>query len=64
VTRYRIIDVRKVHLDVIADCTAALVDTDLGQMIFVMQYVEGNDSQPGYWWRRIYDASSQIKRLY
>ena len=64
VTHYKIIEVRKIHLDVTADYTIALVDTDLGQMIFVMQYVEGNDSQPGYWWRRIYDASSQIKRLY
>jgi len=64
VTHYKIIEVRKVHLDVIADFTAALVDTDLGQMVFLMQYSEGNDSRPGYWWRRSYDAGTRINRLY
>jgi len=64
VTHYKILEIRKVHLDVIDNYTAALVDTDLGQMVFLMRYVNGNDSRPGYWWRRIYDASSQIKRLY
>lgn len=64
ITHYKIIEVRKVHIDIIADYTAALVDTDLGQMVVLMQYVEGNDSTPRYWWRRVYDASPQIKRLY
>jgi hypothetical protein len=63
VTRYKIIEVRKVHLEVIADYTAALVDTNLGQMIFLMRY-EGDDSTPGHWWRRIYAANLPIKRLY
>ena len=61
-TSYQILDIREVHIP--DTCTAALVDTNLGRMIVLMQYVKEKGSTPGYWWRRIYDASPQIKRLY
>lgn len=64
VTNYRIIEIRKIHINLIPDYTVALVDTDLGQMIFLMQYVGPEGSSPGHWWRRVYDATSPIKRLY
>jgi hypothetical protein len=64
-TSYRILNLREVHIGEFPDTyAAALVDTNLGRMIVLMQYIKGKDSTPGYWWRRIYDASPQIKRLY
>jgi hypothetical protein len=64
-TSYRILSLRKVHIgEFPGTYMAVLADTNLGQMIVLMQYIEGKDSTPGHWWRRIYDASAQIKRLY
>jgi len=61
---YRILKIREVHLGESSTYTAALVDTNLGQMIVLMQYNEGKDSTGGNWWRRIYDTSPQANRLY
>lgn len=65
-TGYQIASVRKVRIEELpdSDCTVVLVDTNLGQMIVLMQYFKGDDSTPGHWWRRIYDASPRITRLY
>jgi hypothetical protein len=62
VTSYQILNIREVHIP--DTCTAVLVDTNLGRMIVLMQYIKGNGSTPGHWWRRIYDANPPIKRLY
>jgi hypothetical protein len=65
VTNYQILKIRKVHIDYQRDTyTAVLVDTNLGRMIVLMQYIEGKDSTSGHWWRRIYSASPAIERLY
>ena len=65
VTNYQILKIRKVHIDYQRDAyTAVLVDTNLGRMIVLMQYIEGKDSTSGHWWRRIYSASPAIERLY
>ena len=64
-TSYRILDIRKVHIGEFPGThTAVLADTNLGQTIVLMQYIKGKDSNPGRWWRRIYDANPPIKRLY
>ena len=64
-TSYQILNIRKVHIGEFPDTyTAALVDTNLGRMIVLMQYIRGKDSTPGHWWRRIYDVNPPIKRLY
>ena len=64
-TSYRILDIREVHIGEFPGTdTAVLADTNLGQMIVLMQYIKGKDSTPGRWWRRIYDANPPIKRLY
>jgi hypothetical protein len=64
-TSYRILKLREVHIGEFPDTyAAALVDTNLGRMIVLMQYLKAKDSTPGYWWRRIYDASLPVKRLY
>ena len=64
-TSYQILNIRKVHIGEFPDAyTAVFADTNLGRMIVLMQYIKGNGSTPGHWWRRIYDASPQIKRLY
>jgi hypothetical protein len=62
ITSYQILKKREVHIP--DTYTAALVDTNLGRMIVLMRYTKGNDSVPGHWWRRIYDANPPIKRLY
>jgi hypothetical protein len=62
VTSYQILNKREVHIP--DTCTAVLVATNLGRMIVLMQYSEGKDATPGHWWRRIYDASLPVKRLY
>lgn len=65
ITSYHILDIRKVHIGEFPDAyTAVLAKTNLDQMIVLMQYIPGKDSTPGHWWRRIYDASPKIKRLY
>ncbi|HSY18533.1 MAG TPA: discoidin domain-containing protein [Candidatus Acidoferrales bacterium] len=64
-TSYWIVSLRKIHLGEFPDdYTAALLDTNVGQMVMLMQYTKGNDSTPGHWWRRIYDAHPPIKRLF
>jgi len=64
-TSYQVLDVRKVHVgELPGSYTAVLTDTNLGRMIVFMQRIEGKDSTPAHWWRRIYDASPQIKRLF
>ncbi len=64
-TSYRILEIRTVHIgEFPGTYIAVLADTNLGQMIVLMQYLQAKDSTPGHWWRRIYDASSKIKRLY
>ena len=64
-TSYRILNIRKVHIGEFPDTyTAVLANTNLGQMIVLMQSINGKDSTPGRWWRRIYDANPPIKRLY
>ena len=65
VTNYQILKMRKVHIDYSPDTyTAVLVDTNLGRMIVLMQYIKGKDSTSGHWWRRIYSAFPAIERLY
>jgi hypothetical protein len=60
-TRYRILDLRKVRIDELSGTyTAVLADTNLGEMIVLMQ----NTSKPGYWWRRIYSAGAPYDRLF
>jgi hypothetical protein len=64
-TSYQILDKRTVHIgEFPGTYTAVLADTNLGQMIVLMQYIEGKDSTPGHWWRRIYDSHLPIHRLY
>lgn len=64
-TSYQILEIREVHIGQFpGPYTAALVDTDLGGMIVLMQFIKGKDSTPGHWWRRIYDANPPMKRLY
>ncbi len=64
-TSYQIPDTRTVHIGELPGAyTAILADTNLGQMIVLMQYIEGKDSTPGHWWHRIYDAHLPIHRLY
>lgn len=64
-THYRILEIREVHIDPFpASYTAALVETNLGQMIVLMQYLPGKESAMGYWWRRVYAAVPQVNRLY
>jgi hypothetical protein len=65
VTNYQILKIRKVHIDYLPDTyTTVLVETNLGRMIVLMQYIKGKDSTPGHWWRRIYSAFPAIERLY
>ncbi|MGD0252484.1 MAG: hypothetical protein ABSC01_07280 [Verrucomicrobiota bacterium] len=65
VTNYQILKIRKVHIDYLPDTyTAVLVDTNLGRMIVLMQYIKGKGSTSGHWWRRIYSAFPAIERLY
>ena len=65
VTSYQILEIREVHFgEFPGTYTTVLVDTNLGQMIVIMQYTEGKDPTLGHWWLRIYDASPRIKRLY
>jgi hypothetical protein len=60
ITSYRVLNIRKVHISPFPGTyIAALVDTNLGKMVVIMQ---GTTS--GHWWRRIYDANPPIKRLY
>jgi hypothetical protein len=59
-TRYRILDLRKVRMGELGTYTVALANTNLGEMIVLMQ----NTSKPGYWWRRIYSAGAPYNRLY
>ena len=64
-TSCQILEVREVHIgEIPGSYTAVLADTNLGQMIVLMQYIQGRGSSPGRWWRRIYDAGPNIKRLY
>jgi hypothetical protein len=57
---YRILDIRKVRIGEFGVYTAVLADTNLGEMIVLMQ----NGSMPGHWWRRIYSAAPAYNRLY
>ena len=59
-TNYRILDIRKVPIGEFGVYTAVLADTNLGEMIVLMQ----NGSMPGHWWRRIYSAAPPYNRLY
>jgi hypothetical protein len=65
VTNYQILKIRKVHIDYSPDTyTAVLVDTNLGRMIVLMEYIQVKGTTPGHWWRRIYSAFPAIERLY
>jgi hypothetical protein len=57
---YRILDMRKVRIGEFGVYTAVLADTNLGEMIVLMQ----NSSMPGHWWRRIYSTDPPYNRLY
>jgi hypothetical protein len=57
---YRILDIRKVRIGEFGVYTAVLADTNLGEMIVLMQ----NGSMTGHWWRRIYSADPPYNRLY
>jgi hypothetical protein len=59
-TSYRILDTRKVRIGELGVYAAVLADTNLGEMIVLMQ----NGSMSGHWWRRIYDAHPPYNRLY
>jgi hypothetical protein len=64
-TSYRIASLRQVHIGGFPDdYTAAFLYTNLGQMVMLMHFTKGDDSTPGHWWRRIYEAHPPIKRLY
>ena len=64
-TSYRIVGLREIRIGQFPETyTAALLDTNLGQMVMLMQHTQGNGSTPGHWWRRIYDAHPPLKRLY
>jgi len=64
-TSYTIASLRPVHIGHFSDeYTAAYLYTNLGQMVMLMHFTKGDDSTPGHWWRRIYDAHPPIKRLY
>jgi hypothetical protein len=60
VTRYRILELRKVRIGEPGDYTAALADTDLGDMILLMR----PGSSPGHWWRRVYYGRPPYSWLY
>lgn len=59
-TSYRILGLRKVGTREFGIYTAALADTNLGEMIVLMH----EDPAPGHWWRRIYDAHPPYSRLF
>jgi len=59
-TSYRILDLREVRIGEFGGYTVVLADTNLGEMIVLMQ----NGSMPGHWWRRIYSAAPPYNRLY
>jgi hypothetical protein len=64
-TSYQILDKRTVHIgEFPGTYTAVLADTNLGQMIVIMQRTEEKDTTPTHWWRRIYDSHLPIHRLY
>ena len=55
ITTYKVITTRKVRLEVgdMPEYTATLIDSNLGQKIFLMRY---NGPKVG-WWTRFYDAN-------
>lgn len=64
-TSFHILDIRKVQIgEIPATYTAVLIDTNLGQMIVLMNFIKGHGIIPGQWWLRIYDAHPPIHRLY
>lgn len=65
VTTYQVLRIQKVHINDFPETyTAVLVDTNFGRMIVLMRFVGDKNSMPGHWWRRVYDANPQIRRLY
>jgi F5/8 type C domain len=64
-TSFHIVDIRKVQIGQIPGTyTAVLINTNLGQMIALMNFIKGHGIIPGHWWLRIYDAHPPIHRLY
>jgi len=59
-TNYRILDMRKIRIGEFGIYTVILADTNLGEMIMLMQ----NGSTSEHWWRRIYSAHPPYNRLY
>lgn len=65
VTHYKVLETRRVHIGEFPDpYIAVLVETNLGKMIVLMQHERATKIHQGDWWRRIYDTSPEIKRLY
>jgi hypothetical protein len=51
---YHILEVRKVQLTAMPDCSAALIESDLGTKILLFRHER--DDKMSFWWTRFYDA--------
>jgi len=60
IKNYKIIEIRKVKLNAhgMEDCSAALIESDLGVSVLLFQYV-GN-SVSSTWWTRWFDTEEKI----
>ena len=56
---FKIVEVRKIPLDAMPGCSAALIESDLGSKILLFKY-EPRD-KTSFWWTRFYDAPKEAE---
>ena len=53
---FRILEARKIELKHLPDCSAALIDSNLGKKVLLFRY-----ERPGSWWTRFVDVTEKAE---
>jgi len=56
---YQVPEVRKVQLKAMPNCSAALIESDLGRKILLFRYEQ--HEKTSFWWTRFYDATQKTE---
>ncbi len=59
IKRFEIVEVRTIRLDAMPNCSAALIESDLGRKILLFRY-EPHEKM-SFWWTRFYDAPQEAE---
>jgi len=61
VKRFKIVEVRQVKVTYLQECSAALIETNVGRKICLFRYLQ--DEKEGSWWTRFFDVAEKVEPL-